>query len=230
MKSKKIIPEGTGELFDTRVEDYDLFVRSTVPGYDKIIRSIGDLVRVFLSSVPRPKVLDLGIGTGNTSLVVLRECPTASIVGYDVSAKMVARAKERPKKFNVKVVCDDVLNINYRNEFDLAVSSIVYHHLDGPEKQRGYKKVFDALKNNGVFILADVMGSDDPDLNQLLEKQWAEFMKRKRGTDFRDSILELGKKHHKPSTLNENIHYLNKQGFRTSVYWRVYEFCHYLWV
>ncbi len=220
MSSEKNSPKNVGELFDERVQEYDLFVRSTVIGYDEIRGSITDLVRLYLPADSSPRVLDLGIGTGNTSLAVLEACPRATIVGYDASPNMVQKARERLKEFNIEVICDDILNIDYQNEFDLAVSSIVYHHLDDTSKERGYKKIFDVLKEGGFFILADVMLSNDVSLNQLLEQRWAEFMEQKRGAEFRDSILGLEDKHHQYAALNNNLQYLANQGFRTEVYWR----------
>lgn len=213
-------PIQTGELFDRRVDEYDIFVHSTVIGYDGIRDSIRDIVRLYFPSGTRPRALDLGVGTGNTSLAVLEACPAAEIVGYDVSSNMVKRTAERLRDRNAQFLCGNVLDIDYKGEFDLVVSSIVYHHLSDEEKEQGYGRVFEALKDGGIFVLADVMVTNESNLNKLLQQRWAEHMEQQRGPEFRDEILGLDQEHHRYATLNDNLRYLNRQGFRTEIYWR----------
>lgn len=133
---------------------------------------------------------------------------------------MLEIAKENLKEYNITLVCDNVINLKPTGNFDVAVSSLVYHHLEGEEKKVGYQKVFDALKQGGIFVLADVVGSSDPHLNKQLEEHWSEYMLKIRGVEFRDKILNEAKNQHKPSSLDENLTYLKSTGFKPEVYWR----------
>ncbi len=220
MTGKKTVQEDTAELFDARVEDYDSFAHAAIIDYDDIINSIKDIARLYLKKSSKPKVLDLGTGTGNSSLAILEVFPHARLTGLDVSQKMVERIRERMKRFDYRAICGDVLGIKFKGEFDLAISSIVYHHLDDRSKARGYKKVFNALKKGGLFILADIMVAGEKKLNEMLTDKWSGFIEYKRGAEYRDGIFALDGHHHQYAALNDNLKYLKAAGFRTEVYLR----------
>jgi len=76
-------------------ESYDSFVRATVPGYEELAKEEKRLISSFLQPNTQPNVLDLGIGSGNTSELVLEWCPSAHIIGYDVSAEILEKAKTK---------------------------------------------------------------------------------------------------------------------------------------
>ncbi|MFH1664388.1 MAG: class I SAM-dependent methyltransferase [archaeon] len=208
-----------GKLFDNRVEDYDSFVNSTVIGYENVLDLIKQLTKIIVKT-DSPKVLDLGAGTGNSSMAILHACPKASIIGYDLSKKMVEKTNERFSKFDYKGVCDNVLNIDFDNEFDLIVSSIVLHHLNDKEKQEVYKKIFKALKGKGVFILGDLMLAEDNSINSFLKEQWENHIVYKRGEEYKNKIFSLEDKHHQYASLNNNLKFLKTTGFKTDVIYR----------
>ncbi|MFH1256824.1 MAG: methyltransferase domain-containing protein [Candidatus Diapherotrites archaeon] len=212
--------EKTKELFNKRVEEYESFVHGTVISYAEMVSTIREMVNLFCGHSESPRILDLGAGTGNTSKAALEAKPKASVLAFDVSDKMAECANKRFKGFDFKAVCDDVINLDRKNEFDLAVSSIVYHHLSDADKQKAYKKVYDSLKQGGAFILADVMASDSKELNEYLHSKWAGHMEKENGKEFRDKILSIDGKHHQYASLNNNLKFLNAAGFKTEVAYR----------
>lgn len=209
----------TGELFDSRAEDYDSFATSTIIGYEEVLDLLKQLTKITVKT-GSPKVLDLGVGTGNSSMAVLQVYPKAKIVGYDVSEKMTEKTKERFGKFDYKGVCDNVLNIGFKNEFDLAMSSIVLHHLNDRQKLEVYKKTFKALKENGVFVLGDLMLSEDKSVNNFLKNQWENHIAYKRGEEYKNKIFSLEDEHHQYATLNNNLKLLQAAGFKTDIVYR----------
>ncbi|MFH1256704.1 MAG: class I SAM-dependent methyltransferase [Candidatus Diapherotrites archaeon] len=211
--------QSAGELFDKRVEDYDSFVHSTVIGYDDILESLKQIAKIFVKT-DKPAILDLGVGSGNSALALLEDFPNASLTGYDVSQKMVEKTRERFKKFDYTGVCDNAVNIGFENKFDLVISSIVLHHLSDEDKQRTYKKIFNALKVGGVFVLADVMVASSKKLNEHLHEKWSKFIAFKRGEEYRDKILGLDQEHHQYAALNDNQKFLQQAGFKTEVFYR----------
>ena len=46
--------------------------------------------------------------------------------------------------------------------FDLAISALTIHHLDGPGKADLFRRVAGALRPGSVFVMADVVVPDDP--------------------------------------------------------------------
>jgi tRNA (cmo5U34)-methyltransferase len=208
-----------GKLFDTRVEDYDSFVNGTVIGYEDILGLITELAKLTVKN-KAPKVLDLGIGNGNNSMGIFQAFPKARLIGYDLSPKMIDKTRERFSSFDYTGVCDDVLKVNFKDEFDLVVSSIVLHHLSDRDKQEVYKKIFKALKKDGVFILGDLMLSGDLAVSASLKAQWAQHIAYKRGEAYRDKILALDDEHHRYATLPDNLRFLQDVGFNAEVAYR----------
>lgn len=216
MAEKKI---STGELFDGRAEDYDHFVNSTVIGYSEILESLRQIAKLYAGS-ESPAILDLGIGSGNSTAAVLENFPKAAVTGCDLSPKMIEKTRERFGKYNYTGVCGNAADINYKEKFDLVISSLALHHLKDADKRKTYGKIFDALKPNGFFILADIMLPSDKKLNTHLHEKWGLFIAYKRGEEYRDYIFGLDGAHHQYAALNDNLKYLQQAGFRTEIYYR----------
>ncbi len=85
-------PGGSGEMFDQIAERYDLLNRVMSLGIDRGWRR--RLVAA-LELGAEAQVLDLATGTGDVALEILRQQPTAAVVGIDPSARMLAVAGEK---------------------------------------------------------------------------------------------------------------------------------------
>ena len=80
-------PGGSGEMFDAIAEKYDLVNRVISLGVDqrwrkKTVRAMG--------LGEGAKVLDLATGTGDLAILIAKMNPTATVIGLDPSAKMLA--------------------------------------------------------------------------------------------------------------------------------------------
>ena len=63
---------------------------------DRQLRPIGDVVRERLAPRPREAVVDVGCGTGQTTLQLADAVgPDGRVVGVDISTPMLALARER---------------------------------------------------------------------------------------------------------------------------------------
>jgi len=100
-------------------------------------------------------ILELGIGTGETTRRVLASHAGAQLTAIDSSPEMLERARE--------VVPDADLRLARLQDplpdgpFDLVVSALAVHHLDGPGKQDLFRRIAAVLEPGGAFILADVV-------------------------------------------------------------------------
>jgi tRNA (cmo5U34)-methyltransferase len=122
-----------------------------LPGYEELQEAV-----VAATAEAHPtRVLELGIGTGETALRVRARHPEASWVGIDASEAMLARARERLPDADLRLQrLEDELPAG---PFDLVVSALAVHHLDGPGKRDLFSRVARVLQPGGGFVLGDVV-------------------------------------------------------------------------
>jgi tRNA (cmo5U34)-methyltransferase len=105
--------------------------------------------------VPAETILELGIGTGETAKRALAAHPGARLTAIDSSEEMLERART--------VVPDAELRLAQLQDplpdgpFDLVVSALAVHHLDGPGKQDLFLRIAGVLAPGGAFVLGDVV-------------------------------------------------------------------------
>ena len=122
-----------------------------IPGYGEL----QEAVVAATAGVRATRVLELGTGTGETALRVRAEHPAASWLGIDASEAMLARARERLPDADLRLQrLEDELPAG---PFDLVVSALAVHHLDGAGKQGLFSRVARVLSAGGHFVLGDVV-------------------------------------------------------------------------
>lgn len=97
-------------------------------------------------------VLDAGCGMGRNSLWTLR-WGAKKVVAFDYDARSVEAAKRNLQEFGsrAEVAFKSIYEISWENEFDLAFSIGVIHHLENPE--RAIKNLVKALKPGGRLVI-----------------------------------------------------------------------------
>jgi tRNA (cmo5U34)-methyltransferase len=138
-------------------ESYLESVVAEIPGYENLQRQAAAAT----VGVTAARILELGVGTGETARRVLALHPEARLLGIDVSPEMVARARE--------LVPEAELHVGRLEQplpegpFDLVVSALAIHHLDGAGKRDLFGRIRDVLAAGGVFVLADVVVPGRPE-------------------------------------------------------------------
>ena len=107
-------------------------------------------------------VLDLGIGSGLTARRVAEALPEAQLVGIDDSAAMLAAAAELLDPAHTRLRRRCLQDPLPDGPFDLVVSMLAVHHLDGPGKADLFVRVAAVLAPGGRFVLADRVVPTDP--------------------------------------------------------------------
>jgi ubiquinone/menaquinone biosynthesis C-methylase UbiE len=129
------------------------------------------------------KVLDIGCGTGLSSLKFLKAAD-CFVTAVDNSKEMMAIFEDKIDKLKLKnrVVCKfmDAGSIKFSNSiFDIAVSTLAIHHLK--EKLNPLKKIYKVLKPGGRFIIGEIDMDTTGRLNdvkrfkriiKVLEQEW----------------------------------------------------------
>ena len=128
--------------------------------YQQMLRSVKGLEgagewHVFKSLLPELKdktVLDLGCGFG-WHCRYAREEQASSIIGVDISTKMLKQARELTDDPAITYLQMPIEDIGFPNgQFDVVISSLAFHYIESFEAI--CKKVYDALKPGGSFIFS----------------------------------------------------------------------------
>ncbi|WP_017318797.1 class I SAM-dependent methyltransferase [Mastigocladopsis repens] len=104
---------------------------------------------------PQARVLDVACGTGEFEQVILAENPTQSIIGVDISEKMLAIARHKCRNYSNAVfqtASASLLPFADRT-FDVVISANAFHYFDRPETALSEMKR--VLKPDGRVIILD---------------------------------------------------------------------------
>lgn len=127
-------------------------------GYTQLNRSIQGLggapewaaLRSLLPDMKGTHVLDLGCGFGWFSRWAMEQ-GAVSVLGIDVSAKMLARAKNETQDPQISYVQADLEMVELeRAKYDLVYSSLAFHYIENLE--RLFKQAHGSLKPGGRLV------------------------------------------------------------------------------
>jgi tRNA (cmo5U34)-methyltransferase len=123
-------------------------IRAALPGYD-------DLQDQAVRAIPfEPHdVLELGIGSGETTRRVWGRFPDAKITGVDISPEMVSRARKLGVEARVARIEDPFP----KGPWDLVIGVLSVHHLTGEQK----RALFIAIRDQSrALVLGDQVSAE----------------------------------------------------------------------
>ena len=138
-------------------ESYLAMMREAVPGYDRL-----EDETLAATGVGAKSVLELGTGTGETARRVLNRHADAQLIGIDASPGMVKVARASLPADRVKLLVGRLEDPLPEGSFDLVVSALAVHHLEGTGKANLFRRIASRLDPAGRFVLADVVEPVDP--------------------------------------------------------------------
>ncbi|HWF49568.1 MAG TPA: class I SAM-dependent methyltransferase [Solirubrobacteraceae bacterium] len=136
---------------------YAALMREEVPDYEHLQAQATAATGPDVS-----RVLELGTGTGETARRVLARHPRAALVGIDAGAEMLARARAALPPARVDLRLGRLEDLLPEGPFDLVVSVLAVHHLDGPGKADLFVRAAAVLAPGGRLVLGDLVIPDDP--------------------------------------------------------------------
>jgi tRNA (cmo5U34)-methyltransferase len=180
--------------FHFDADTYLSTMRRELPVYEAIQQAVG---RAAAGGTVR-RVLDLGAGTGETSRAVLQHHPAAQVVLFDENPGMLAAAIDALDDERIEqTVVGDLLGPLPAGPFDLIVSALAIHHLEGTTKRDLFFRLRPLLRVGGRFVMADLVVPEDP----------------------AEAVTPLSEAYDHPSSLPELEGWLNEAAFDGSVVW-----------
>ena len=137
--------------------DNKIFFDERVDGYDQVhekFMNTKKLITMYLNPNIN-NIIDLGAGTGLELIYLYDKYPNVHTKAIDISQKMLDKIKERSFSDKVETICGDLFTIDYGTNNDAVISTSALHHFIYDEKAKLYKKIFDCLSDQGVFINCD---------------------------------------------------------------------------
>ena len=135
--------------FNWRPETYLERIRSEIPRYD-------ELQEQAIAAIPFPpeRVLELGMGTGETTRRLIEAYPEAWVIGLDASADMVFRAREMYDDVQLARMEDPLPD----GPWDLVIGVLSLHHLTSEQKKNLFRQVREQAR---AFVIGDIVKAED---------------------------------------------------------------------
>lgn len=217
-------------VFDDQVvEVFSDMIRRSVPGYARILKTIGKLANRFAR--PDSRIYDLGCSLGDASLVIRQTLKTAqvSIVAVDNSPAMIERARSHHQSYTypvpIELQCADIFDTPIDNA-SMVILNFTLQFVAPERRAALLKKIYDGLNPGGLLVLSEKLRFEVPDIDALLIDLHHEF-KRDNGY----SELEISRKRAalekvmRPDTEAEHLQRLQEAGFsHTSTWFQEFNF------
>lgn len=129
--------------------------------YEQIEKDHIDRYVLAFNYVAGKKVLDIACGIGKGSYMMATEGKASEVTGGDLSSDAVRYARHRNPNGNVQYKVQDALKLEWENEFDVVVSFETIEHV--PDVDLFLKKIKQALKGDGLFLVSTPISSSDLD-------------------------------------------------------------------
>lgn len=222
-----------GEVF-ANTADFDIGIRGLIPRYDEML----EVITRCLTNTSQT-ILELGCGTGELSIKILKRYPEAQVIALDYSPRMLQFAQNKittagyqhrwtgiETDFGDWATNPQKLAIS---KFDACVSSLAIHHLEDEMKLKLFQGVQKSLNPNGCFWNADLILPESPTLTEVYNatrEEWA----TQQGKNLAEIRAQAGNSstygysgQDQLATLNAHLQMLTTAGFETiAVPWKYY--------
>jgi len=141
--------------FDWTPDEYLERIRARIPRYD-------ELQEQAIAAIPSPpeRVLELGMGTGETTRRLIEAHPDAWVIGLDSSPDMVFRARQTYDDVQLARMEDPLPD----GPWDLVISVLSVNDLDDEQKQSLCRRVSEHSRS---LVIGDSFEPDE--LERLVE-------------------------------------------------------------
>ncbi len=158
--------------FDKQVvEVFPDMISRSVPGYQTIIDTIGQLSKNYVTD--HSNVYDLGCSLG-AATIAMRQSITAEqckIIAIDNSSAMIERCQMHINAFKGKTAVDiieaDIVDATINNA-SMVVLNFTLQFIEPEQRDHLIAKIYRGLKPGGLLVLSEKIAQDDTVCNDLL--------------------------------------------------------------
>lgn len=198
--------------FNSEADKFDSIITDRVPFYALFVRALVNVLP--FEKDKKIKVADLGCGTGTIAHQVKETFPNAVIDCVDFSPEMLASARKKLAQYtDIAYHESDVLQFDLAG-YDAVLSSLCLHHIGVEEdKKNFFKKVYQGLRQGGVFYIYDVILASNSVLQNVYLEEWKRFMSTNLSAE---EVQETIRKYHqedRPFPLMKELDRLKEAGF-----------------
>lgn len=216
--------------FEEEAKEFDIIIKQLIPYYYQMVAAVVNALP--FNNNDRIDVLDLGCGTGTVARAIKDEYPKAKLTCLDIADKMLQMAQIKLADAQDTIyINSDFYHFNFDRQYDAVVSSLALHHLVTREdKLDFYKKIYAGLKNQGVFVNADVVLASTDVLQKQYMEQWKSFMRRSVSKEeVENKWIPKYHEEDRPASMTEHFAMLKEAGFAAvDVVWKYYNFAVYM--
>lgn len=160
-------------------QDYRL-LKLICPLAAEMSRLVGERVGSYQSRQPveRLQVLEIGGGTGITSLAILTAREDCHVLAVDNEPNMLGQARENLRRWTdqgrLTFLEQDALSALQRQDaasFDIVASAYTLHNFHDSYRDDVIREIFRVLRPGGLFVNGDRYALDDVDAHTRLVQQ-----------------------------------------------------------
>ena len=136
-------------FFNVRADTYDSHMLDDLE-LDEFYEAIGACF-----NTPVARLLDLGCGTGLQLERLFKRFPGMEVTGIDMSYEMLKIMREKYPDKKLRLLCGSYFDVSFEGLFDSVLTTYSLHHFSEESKLKLYKRVYAALKPEGLFVFGD---------------------------------------------------------------------------
>lgn len=144
------------DLYQRNQKQRDFF-NEKIASYDQVHATYMETKKALAENLDKDtkRILDLGAGTGLELLPLFAMYPDSFVTVIDISENMLDELSKRDFANRVTTICGDFFEVAFGSNYDAVISTSALHHFKPNEKAILYKKIFDCLREKGLFINCD---------------------------------------------------------------------------
>ena len=205
----------TKAVFDATASTYDADRSRLIPGCDTFYRWAIDLIPAGAKNI-----VDLGAGSGLLTILIRNRFPNARIHLIDFSTPMLSLAGDRlGNDRNITYQHANYVTESLPDKLCAVVSSLSIHHLDNADKRSIFKKIYNSLLPNGVFINAEQVAGPTPALDERYKALWLQQVRASGATEPQISSSLFRQQEDRCATVSDQLLWLRETGFSDADCW-----------